>query len=446
MPRHFPNMPFKPAAWPFFYGWFVLLASGFGTVCSIPGQTMGVSAFTEPLIESLGIDRTLITLAYMIGTAGSAFLLTWGGRLYDRYGARATGCGAALLLGGVLFYLSCSDRLSNALALLFGGTAGLWTSFAVLTPGFLLLRFSGQGMLTMVSRNMLMKWFDHRRGLANGVMAIIVPVSFSMAPLLLHKLIQGLGWRGAWSMLALFSATALVLFILVFYRDNPEACGLEPDGGIEHKPGDPRHDPAQDWTLAEARRTRPFWVYNLAIALNALYITALTFHVVSIFEGAGIGETRAFATFIPSSILTVVTGFVTGWISDHIKLGYLLAVLLVGMAVSMSGVLLLGTGVGYGMIIIGNGIAGGTFGLLMAVTWPRYFGRTHLGAISGFQMSWAVGFSAVGPFLFGLSHHFFHDYKASVLGCLALLAVLAWQGFVMTPPPKTPPRRPHQHK
>lgn len=441
MPRHFPNIPFKPAAWPFFYGWFILIASAVGIVCSVPGQTMGVSAFTDPLIASLAIDRTMLSVAYMVGTIGSAFLLTWGGRLYDAYGARATGCGAALFLGFVLLYLSKVDVLSAGVAGLFGFEANPWSSFAVLAPGFLLLRFSGQGMLTMVSRNMLMKWFDHRRGLANGVMAIVVPVAFSMSPLLLHKLIQAVSWRGAWFALGCTSSTLLVLFILVFYRDNPEACGLVPDGGFQAKPGDPRHDPVRDWTLKQARRTRVFWVYNLAISLHALYITAQTFHVVSIFDGAGIGESMAYATLIPASVLTVVVGFVTGWISDHIRLSYLLGVLLGGMAVSMSGILLLSvsTIAGVVMIIVGNGIGGGTFGLLAAVTWPRFFGRAHLGAISGFQMSWAVGFSAGGPFLFGLSHRFFGDYRIGVAACLGFLGILAWQAIVMAPPPKAPP-------
>ncbi|MFW5893775.1 MAG: MFS transporter [Verrucomicrobiota bacterium] len=439
MPRHFPDCPFKPASWPFFYGWFILIASAVGIVSSVPGQTMGVSAFTDPLISSLAIDRTMLSVAYMIGTVGSAFLLTWGGRLYDRYGARATGCGAALVMGFVLLYLSQAEALSTVLAGIFGYTANSWSSFFVLACGFLVLRFSGQGMLTMVSRNMLMKWFDHRRGLANGFMAIVVPVVFSMSPLLLHTLIQSVGWRGAWLTLGCSSVTILALFILVFYRDNPEACGLTPDGGVQANPGDPRHDPVRDWSLKQARRTRTFWVYNLALSLHALYITAQTFHIVSIFDGAGIGVSLAYATLIPASVLTVVVGFAAGWISDHIRLGYLLGVLLGGMALSMCGILLLGTGAGVVMIIVGNGIGGGTFGLLGAVTWPRFFGRTHLGAISGFQMSWAVGFSAVGPFLFGLSHRFFGDYRIGVVACLGFLGILALQASVSTPPPKSPP-------
>ena len=34
---------------------------------------------------------------------------------------------------------------------------------------FFALRFLGQGVMTLATRNMLVKWFETRRGLANGV-------------------------------------------------------------------------------------------------------------------------------------------------------------------------------------------------------------------------------------------------------------------------------------
>jgi hypothetical protein len=34
---------------------------------SIPGQTMGVSVFTDILIEKLGISRLNLSLTYMVG-------------------------------------------------------------------------------------------------------------------------------------------------------------------------------------------------------------------------------------------------------------------------------------------------------------------------------------------------------------------------------------------
>ncbi len=418
------KIPFDPAKWPFFYGWFMILAAGLGILSSIPGQTFGVSAFTEPLIESLPIDRTGISLAYMLGTAGSALLLTWGGKAYDAWGARITGFAAASLMGLVLLSLSRLEWLIESLTGALGESRREAVAFALLAVGFLVLRFSGQGVLTMASRNMLMKWFDHRRGLANGIIGLFVPVVFSVSPLLLNLLVLRQGWRQAWFTLGVGALLGVGLFILVFFRDNPESCGLRPDGGLQPLPNDPRHDPVRDFTLKEARRTLRFWVFNLTIALHALISTALTFHIVSIFDQAMIDQKKAFAIFIPSSIITVFMAFFCGWISDHIRLKKLLFVLMAGTAIAIGGIFLLNRPAGYWLVVLGNGIAGGVFGLLMTVSWPRFFGRRHLGAISGFHMSWVVGFSAVGPYLMGLSLQHFGSYRPSFTVCLAGLAIL----------------------
>ena len=105
------TFPFKPAKFPLFYGWVILFASVVGVLASAPGQTMGVSTFTDYLIENIKISRNQISTAYMIGTICSSLLLTWAGRQYDRFGARWTAIGASLLLAAVLLLLSQSDRI-----------------------------------------------------------------------------------------------------------------------------------------------------------------------------------------------------------------------------------------------------------------------------------------------------------------------------------------------
>ena len=47
-----------------FYGWHV---TGFAAVllmATAPGQTAGVSAFIDPMIADLGVDRTTLSTAY----------------------------------------------------------------------------------------------------------------------------------------------------------------------------------------------------------------------------------------------------------------------------------------------------------------------------------------------------------------------------------------------
>ena len=68
-------------------------------VMSLPGQTAGISAFTDFLIEALEITRAQLSIAYLVGTIASAFVLTPAGRAYDKLGSRVTGTVASAALG-----------------------------------------------------------------------------------------------------------------------------------------------------------------------------------------------------------------------------------------------------------------------------------------------------------------------------------------------------------
>uniref|UniRef100_UPI003567266F MFS transporter n=1 Tax=Pontiella sp. TaxID=2837462 RepID=UPI003567266F len=198
MKKPFAQFPFNPARWPFFYGWMILFWGIIGILLSVPGQTTGVSAFIEPLIEDLGIGRFELSVAYMVGTFSSSFLLTPAGKLFDRIGARWMGFGSCFALGIVLLLLSQVDHLVRPLEKIVPETYALSGLLAFL---FLLLRLSGQGVLTMSSRNMVMKWFDHHRGLASGISGAAVAFGFSYAPALFSRIIAKQGWSGTWLLL-----------------------------------------------------------------------------------------------------------------------------------------------------------------------------------------------------------------------------------------------------
>lgn len=418
------NLPFNPGKVPFFYGWVILAVATIGILVSAPGQTMGVSTFTDYLLDNIGINRDQISTAYMFGTIASALFLTWAGKVYDKFGARWVGMVTALILAFVLVLLSQSDRIIHAFVT---GDAPAHTgvAIAVLIFFFFMLRFSGQGVLTMVSRNMLMKWFIARRGLVNGIASVFVSLGFSIAPLTFDMLIQGIGWRQAWLLMALFIGVPFTLFVYLFFRDNPEDLGMVPDG---EKHANKEHNviikPFKQFTLKEARKSPTLWLFALPLAIYALYVTGFTFHLVSLFGDAGIDRERALAIFIPISFISVSLSLLGGWISDRIKLVYLLYLLLIGELVGLFSLARMNDGVYYYGFIIGNGIVSGIYNVLMAVTWPRYYGRDHLGKITGFVMALIVFGSALGPIIFSVSFSHFGSYSLGIYGLFSVVVLL----------------------
>ena len=70
--------------------------------------------------------------------------------------------------------------------------------------------------------------------------------------------------------------------------------------------------------------------------------------------------------------------------------------------------------------IAGWGLSQGFFGPLATVAIPRLFGREHLGAIAGVQMSCLVVGSALGPAILASSRQFLGGYAPGLVACSAL--------------------------
>jgi MFS transporter, OFA family, oxalate/formate antiporter len=422
------NRPFDPAKFPFFYGWMILVWGTIGVIMSVPGQTIGVSVFTDSLIDNLKISRDELSMSYMFGTIGSSFLLPWAGKQYDKYGVRIVAMVASIGLGLVLLFLSQVDRIifqlfffQNSLLIVF-----------VMFMAFLLLRFFGQGVLTMVSRNMMAQWFDKRRGFATGFSNVFISLAFSGAPVFLFFLVESNSWRGAWIFLASGLIIVFPIVVLFFFRNKPEESGLLPDGNYQSSERQKKllFPVFKEFTLSEVRRNYSFWIYSFMLAMQALYITAFTFHVISIFEEAGLTRNDAITIFQPAALVAVATTLAFSSLSDYLQLKYLYMIMGLGACIGVFGVIFLGQmPIAWYLIVLGNGMMGGMYSVLASVTWPRYFGRKHLGAISGQSIMVIVFASALGPILFSQSLTLFGSYETGGWICFVVYFSLTLATF-----------------
>ena len=420
-----PDWPFAPRRFPVFYGWIVFVVSTLGILASIPGQTMGMAVFTEPLMDTLGLSRTQLSLAYMFGTIGSSMFLTRAGRLYDRVGGRALIVASSLSLGVTLIYFAGLGTVVAHLPL--EVRAGV--AFALVFVGYFAVRFFGQGVLTSASRNILLAWFERRRGFVSGLRGVFVSLGFSLAPPILAALIAAFAWQGALWVLAATCGLGFALLALLLARDAPEPCGLRPDGEAPTKHGEATA-PISGASLAVARRAPVFWLYSLGLALHAMFGTAVTFHVVSIFAEVGRDAGQAFGFFLPMALVSTTTTMAASWASDRTPLRPWLLAMLTSFLVACWGLFTLASESGYWLLVLGQGFGGGLWGMISNIAWVRLFGRASLGAISGQAMSLTVFFSAVGPAAFALSFDYGASFRpailVSALGFAVLLVLSAW--------------------
>jgi sugar phosphate permease len=418
------NFPFSPLRFPFFYGWCIVIFTTLGMIASIPGQTMGVGVYTDFLIQNSHLNRIQISMAYMTGTILSSLLLPLAGRYYDLVGGRIMIVFAGIGMGISLLLFAESLTIIHLVQSSLPNISILTSELLVITVIFFLLRQFGQGIMAMVSRNTLAKWFERRRGMVSGISGIFVAFSFSGAPLFMNIIIEDYGYSGSMILMAIIFGFGMAFIGWLFFRDKPEDCGLLMDGEKITSLDTTNFFSEPEITLKEALRTYNFWIFCLGLCSAAVIVTGLTFHISSIGALAGLSRMEAYGLFLPISVISVISHFIAGWASDRMPLKYLLMIMLAGLAVGSLGILYLESFWFRLMLIIGFGVQGGIWGCLTIIAWPRFYGRKHLGAISGVFMGAQVFASAIGPPVFGLSENLNGDYSSAAWISVALNLLL----------------------
>jgi MFS family permease len=237
---------------------------------------MGVSVFTDHFIEHLQLSRVRISTAYMIGTLTSSLVIPRAGVFYDRMGARLTASIAAISLALFLLLLSQSPSLVSWIS---GFTGISFTTVALVTVviGFFGIRFFGQGIITIVSRGMVARWFSSRRGFVVGIMGVATAFGFSYAPQPLQQLIQRFGWNGALLTLSLLLALVFLPIVLIFFRSDPDSCGMHIEEGLAPRTGKQHAyalDAVHELTVDEAKKRPDYWLIMAMIGYWTLFNTA----------------------------------------------------------------------------------------------------------------------------------------------------------------------------
>jgi len=398
-----------PSAPPPSRRWWVLMvaAGGILTAMTFPGQTAGLSPFTDPLIDQLDIDRTSLSLSYLIATLVGASAMPFLGRLLDTYGARRSimiiGVTLALVLVGISFI----------------------TEILGLTASYVGLRMVGQGALTLAATTLVARAVTHRPGLALGIVGAVGAAGISLAPVAIERLIAWTDIATVWRIEAAMVMLIVVPIAIFLPKDGPERTA---SGTLIIPPTESGH------TVAQALRTGMFWVLSGAGFTLGMLATGLAFHLVSILGEQGLSPSEAAANFIPQTVTALLATLGFGAIIDRIDPRW-------GVAASM----LLLSGALVFLPYVNPGVNGIAFGLILgaslgalrgveAAAFVRYYGRGHIGAIRGVATAIGLASTALGPLYFALGLEWTGSYvQPSVLAAL-LPAVVALAALFVRPP------------
>lgn len=391
----------------------MLILSSVALALTAPGQTAAISVFVDPMLTDLGLERSAISAAYLAGTLGGALAMPWMGRAIDRFGTRRVMIPVALLFGAALIAFSLVE------------------DFWGVTLGFLAVRMLGQGALVLITTTAVALSFERRRGAALGIVLALGSVGISLAPLLLERIIAGVGWRSAWLIegLVIWAVLLPIAIASVRARRRQAVETSVHEDGQEVRPSGP---PA--FTRGEALRSPFFWLITLAVASAAMLTTAVAFHQIDLLGERGLRPVDAAANFLPQTMAGLAATMFMGILSDRMAPRLLLASVTSLLALSL--VMAVWIAPGWSAIAFGSmiGFASGGIRALEATTLPRTFGLTHLGAIRGVVMAVGVGASAFGPILFAIGRETLGSYAPALLVGALIPLGLTVAAFLIDPP------------
>ena len=405
-----------PLAWRDFVGWRIVVLATITGALTGPGQTVGVSVFVDPMIETLGLTRSELSTAYLIGTLLGAVALLPVGRRIDRIGTRR-----AMTLIGIGFGIGL---------LVMSGVQG----FVTLVVGFTLIRWLGQGSQQLVSTLAITPWFERRRGFVFGIATTATAVLMSFTPILLGAAIGLFDWRVAW-ILAALAIWLLVLPIAHFgIVDRPSDVGQYPDGDPAPHPSEEPPPAVISRTRREALRQSRFWLLSFVIGATSMLVTALNFHQISLLGEQGLSVTEAAAMFLPQVLGTLVASLIMGALADRIPARFLLMTSMALLVLSLVLAAQLRPGPMILVYAIVLGAAAGAGRPLVATLLPRWYGLAHIGAIQGVAALVAVAASSIGPLALSLPSETLGGFGQAALVLVAIPIVVGLAALTISEP------------
>jgi len=327
----------------------------------------GFPIFFKALLEEYDWSAAAASVAFAIlQLQGGGMSPVWGW-LVGRFGVRPPMLAGTVVMVAGYGVLSRTDSLS----LFYLGWALAGLGFAVYWTAPLVA---------------IGNWFRAKRTLAIGLAMSGFGLSGAMAPIL-NWGIEVYGWRAVF-VAAGIGTLALGLPLCLVLRDRPEPYGYsvddDPDAAAAEEEGEDGPSSGPEFTVAQAIRTRAFWLIAILITLANLAWTGLVPHWAAYLGDAGIASNTVAVGLSGLTVATVIGRVGGGALADRFDKRY---VMLAGFFVLSIAVVLFAMVSTPWQMVLFVALAGPAYGSLVPVQ-PSlagdYFGTRSYAMILGF--------------------------------------------------------------
>jgi MFS family permease len=354
------------------FGFFAAFTSSFG-------QTYFIGIFGPALQTEFGLNHTTWGSIYLMGTLGSAAMLTFTGKFIDHMPLRRY---TLLVLG--LLIIAC-------------GASAFVTGAVGLVGVIFLLRHAGQGLMSHIAVTTMARYFHAGRGKAIAIATLGYSAGEALLPIIAVLAIGWLGWRWTYGGVALILAMLMITIPFILPKGFGHQSQDHEDPGTHPE----ETGPQRSWTRSEVLRDVRIYLLMPGLLAPGIILTAMFFHHLTLAEAKGWSYTWITGSYIIYAGATIVTSLLVGQLVDRLGAVRLVPFMLVPLGLAMLVVALFNNPFAVWFYMILLGLSVGIAHTSVSAMWAEIYGVAHLGAIRSLIAAMGVFGTALGPVTMG---------------------------------------------
>ncbi len=341
------------------------------------GQSFFLGIFNDSIRDELLISHGQFGSIYASATLLSSLIIIWAGKKIDDVSALNFSFFVILILSFSSFFFS---KIS---------------SIPILFIAILLMRFSGQGMMSHTATTTISRYFTKSRGKALSTGWFGLSAAEFILPVLMIYLLTVTDWRNIWIAISIIVIIFLPASSLILVKN------LRLDSREENNEKKIDEKNIKQWKRIEVIKDYRFYILCANMLAMPWIATGVFVYQSFILSSKNWGPYIIAQSFMSYSVLSLITLFFSGFLIDKFTSRKL--IIYMNIPLLFAALILiyfnnpLSSFVFLGFIGISNGFAN----ILGSSIWAEIYGVKHIGSIKALTTALMVFATAFGTALFG---------------------------------------------
>ena len=404
-----------------FYGWYIVAGSVAMNFYLSVVFFQGFQVFFLPILNEFGWTRALTSGAFSLRQLESGLLAPVIGFLVDRWGPRVIILLGVIIGGGGMVWMAYIDSV--------------WTFYIVFMVASLGVSGASHGVSWSVA---VANWFRRLRGRALGI-AMLGPVVGGPFVVTVAVIEEWVGWRVAMILLGV-GVWVVGIPLSLLARSFPEKYGYLPDGDTR---GGEYEDEYEDEDfegigVAEAVKTRDFWVITVLFGAQFIGISGLFVHLIPLLQDIDYSASQAAGILGLVFLLSGIGRIGAGTLADMVDYRLVMSGLIIFQVVALGLLTLVSGPSDFWLVVLYSFLFGIGFGgaiPLRPFLIMQIFGSRAFGALQGLVQGGAIGAGMAGPVFYGWIFDTRESYNIAIYATI-LLTMLALPLLYLLPKPR----------